>query len=148
MFSRLKDFLSTKVVKKKILNNQLSEGQLFAYFYLTLLFDTGSFTLQSLSVAGKQMTMLDAVNIYGLFIVNAVGFLILFMMNGAANGKDFLKKYFPLSFTIGLKYFIVFLLLSIAPQFSQPVFAMALFVIINVAMVANIGYRIYELRTY
>lgn len=144
MISRIFSFFSTKSVKEKIASSTLSESQLFIYFYLILMFDTISFVQQWLGIAGKQPTLLDWVNIWGLLIINAIGFIVLFLANGGSQGHHFLKKYFSLSFTVGLKYFIVFFICT--TLLNSQMLGIIVFVTLNTLMVANIAFRMYELR--
>lgn len=144
MNSILFSFFSTKSVKEKIANRTLSEMQLFIYFYLILMFDTVTFVQQWLAIAGKQPTLLDWVNVWGLLIINTFGLIILFLMNGGSKGQDFLKKYFSFSFTIGLKYCILFFICS--ALFTSQIHGIAAFIILNILMIANISFRIYQSR--
>lgn len=144
MIPKIINIFSTKHVKEKIANGTLSEAQIFIYFYLILMFDTISFVQQWLAIAGKQPTLLDWVNIWGLLIINALGFVALFLANGGTKGHDFLKKYFSLSFTVGFKYCI--LLLICAALLTSQIQSIAAFVILNMLMVGNIGFRIYQTR--
>ncbi len=144
MLSKIISFFSTKSVKKKIADGTLSEAQIFIYFYLILMFDTVSFVQQCLTIAGKQPTLLDWVNIWGLLIINAVGFIILFLANGGSKGNNFLKKYFSLSFTVGYKYAIIFFICT--ALLTSQTLGIAAVVILNTLMVGNIGFRIYQTR--
>ena len=144
MLSTITSFFSTKSVKEKIANGTLSETQIFIYFYLILMFDTISFVQQCLAIARKQPTPLDWVNIWGLLIINAFGFVILFLANGGSKGHNFLKKYFSLSFTVGYKYAILFFICT--ALLTSQTLGIAAVVILNTLMVTNIGLRIYQTR--
>lgn len=138
------DFFSTQSVKEKIAGGTLSEIQIFIYLYLILMFDTLSYVQQCLAIIGKQPTLLDWVNIWGLLIINAIGYIVLFFANGGSKGHDFLKKFFSLSFTVGYKYAILFFI-GTAFLTSQ-IQSIAAVVILNTLMVANIAFRIYQTR--
>ena len=144
MSNKIIRFFSTKSVKDKIANGTLSEKQSFIYFYLILMFDTISSVQQCIAIAGKQPTLLDWVNIWGLLVINAVGLIILFLANGGSNGRDFLKKYFSLSFTVGYKYAIIFYICT--ALLTSQAQGIAAIIILNVLMVTNIGFRIYQMR--
>lgn len=144
MYSKITNFFSTKSVKEKITNGTLSEMQIFIYFYLILMFDTVSFVQQWLAIAGKQPTLLDWVNIWGLLIINAIGFIVLFLANGGSKGHHFLKKFFSFSFTVGYKYAILFFICT--ALLTSQTLGIAAIVILNTLMVANIGLRIYQTR--
>ncbi len=148
MNSKIINFFSTKSVKDKIITETLSEGQLFIYFYLILMFDTITFVQQWLSIAGKTPTSVDLVNIWGLLIINGIGFIILFMANGGTKGKNFLSKYFSLSFTVGFKYFLAMIILQALPVFiptlATPTYEIGcIFIGLNLIMVVNIAFQIY-----
>lgn len=144
MLNKITNFFSTKSVQGKIANGALSETQLFIYFYLILMFDTISFVQQCVAIAGKQPTLLDWVNIWGLLVINAIGFIVLFLANGGSKGHDFLKKYFSLSFTVGYKYAILFFICT--ALLTSQAQGIAAVVILNTLMVVNIGFRIYQAR--
>ncbi len=144
MYSKIINFFSTKSVKEKIANGTLSEAQIFIYFYLILMFDTISFVQQWLAIAGKQPTLLDWVNIWGLLIINAIGYIVLFLANGGAKGHHFLKKFFSFSFTVGYKYAIIFFICT--ALLTSQTLVIAVVIILNTLMVANIGLRIYQTR--
>ncbi|HSW70012.1 MAG TPA: hypothetical protein VLI69_07690 [Gammaproteobacteria bacterium] len=144
MLKKITSFFSTKSVQGKIANGALSETQLFIYFYLILMFDTISFVQQCVAIAGKQPTLLDWVNIWGLLVINAIGFIVLFLANGGSRGHDFLKKYFSLSFTVGYKYAILFFICT--ALLTSQAQGIAAVIILNTLMVTNIGFRIYQAR--
>ena len=144
MFSKIINFFSTKSVKKKITDGTLSEMQQFIYFYLILMFDTISSVQQFLAIAGKKPTLFDWVNIWGLLIINAIGFIIIFFANGGSKGHHFLKKYFSLSFTVGFKYGVLFIIFS--ALLTSEIQNIMAFIILNMLMIANIGFRIYQTR--
>lgn len=150
MISKILNFFSTKSVQDKILKGTLSEGQLFIYFYLILMIDTIDFVQQCLSVANKNVMPVDLVHIWGLLIINGIGYIILFVANGGTKGKNFLSKFFSISFTVGFKYGIAFIILSSLPNFLSalviPRYDIGIFIIVNILMVANMAFRIYEIR--
>jgi hypothetical protein len=144
MHSKIATFFSTKYVTEKIANRTLSETQVFIYFYLILMFDTISFVQQCLAIAGKQPTLLDSVNIWGLLIINAIGYIAMFLANGGSKGNYFLKKFFSFSFTVGYKYAILFFICTaLLTSQTQNIAAV---ITLNLLMVANIGFRIYQTR--
>lgn len=144
MFSHIRQFFSTQAVNEKIANGTLSEIQLFIYFYLILMFDTISFVQSWLSIAGKEPTLLDLVNVWGLLIINALGYIFLFLINGGSKGQHFLKKFFSFSFTVGYKYAILFILCT--TFLTSQIQGIIAFIILNLAMVGNIALRIYQSR--
>ena len=151
MKSKIVSFFSTDSVKNKIVTGTLSEGQLFIYFYLILMFDTITFVQQWLSIARKTPTIVDLVNIWGLLIINAIGFIVVFLANGGTKGKNFLSKYFSLSFTVGFKYCLGMIILQAIPAFIfhlTPAYEIGIFIIFNSLMVANISFQVYQTRKF
>lgn len=149
MLSKIINFFSTKSVKEKIMANTLSEGQLFLYFYLILMFDTAAMTQQCLSVIGKNPTALELVNIWGFLIINAVGYLIVFLVNGGVKGKNLISKFFAFSLTVGIKYFFILVILDALMTILFPMtqaYNIAMYVLVNILMVANIAFRVHETR--
>jgi hypothetical protein len=144
------NFFSTRLVHDKILKNSLSEGQLFIYFYMVLIYDAIGFTQQWLAIAGKEPQFTDWVNIWGNLLVTAIGLVIVFYANGGSKGHQFLTKYFSFSVTVGIKYAIAFIILGMLPMLfpflNMPIFDVGIFVTLNTLMVANIAYRIYSTR--
>lgn len=151
MFSTFFKFFSTKAVKQKIQTDKLSQTQLFIYFYLIILFDYISSTQQSLSLIGRSPTITDYLNIWENPAIAAVGLILLYLVNGGNKGRDFLKKYFCFSFTVGIKYYFVFIILELLPNYfailATNYYEIPVNVIVNIIMVANIGLRIYQTKT-
>lgn len=143
-------FFSTNSVKEKITTGTLTEGQLFIYFYLIFMYDALGLTQQCISMIGKQASLIDLVNIWGYFIITGVGLLILFFANGGINGNSFVRKFFAFSFTVGYKYGIAFIILGSLSKFISASFVqmyeIIVYFIINLLMVINIAYRIYQTR--
>jgi len=131
-------FFSTKSVKEKLLKGTLSEGQLFIYFYLIMMYDAVGLTQQCLTIIGKQPSVIDLVNIWGYLIITGIGLLMLFLANGGVKGKNFLSKFFSFSFTVGLKYAIAFIILDalsklIPPALIQP-YEVTIYFLVNILM--------------
>lgn len=151
MLSSFFKFFSTKAVKQKIQTDKLSQTQLFIYFYIITLFDFIGSTQQSLSLIGKSPTITDYLNIWENPAIAAVGLILLYLVNGGNRGRDFLKKYFCFSFTVGIKYYFVFIILELLPNYfsilASNYYEIPVNVIVNLIMVANIGLRIYQTKT-
>lgn len=111
-------FFSTKAIKQKIQAGQLSQAQLFIYFYLITLFDFIGSAQQSLSLIGKLPTVIDYLNIWENVAIATPGLILFYLASGGNKGRDFLKKYFCFSFTVGIKYYLIFIvLLGLLPNF-------------------------------
>ena len=151
MRSSFFEFFSTRAVKQKIQTDKLSQLQLFVYFYLITLFDFLGSTQQSLSVIGRSPTTTDYLNIWENPAIAVIGLVLLYIANGGNKGRDFLTKYFCLSFTVGIKYYLVFIILELLPNyfslFDTNYYEIPVNIIVNTIMVANIGLRIYQTKT-
>lgn len=147
---KITHFFSTSFVKKQLIKGTLPEGQLFLYFYLILMYDALGLTQQCLAMIGKQVTLVDKVYIVGYLITTAIGLLILFIANGAFKGKNFVSKFFAFSFTIGFKYGIALIIFSYFSFFLYPslrqAYEVAVYILMNLLMVTNIAFRIYQTR--
>ena len=144
------NFFSTRSVRDKILKNSLSEGQLFIYFYMVLMYDAIGFTQQWLAIAGKEPQFTDWINIWGNLLITATGLIIVFYANGGPKGHQFLTKYFSFSVTVGIKYAIAYIIFGILPILlpilNIPIFDAGVFIVLNSLMIANIAYRIHSTR--
>lgn len=151
MYAKIVNFFSTKSVSQKIVNNTLSESQLFLYFYCIMAFDALNFVQGCLSMAGEKLTISNLIFIWGYFAFTALGLIALFILNGGFKGKNFISKFFAFSFTVGFKYEIVEEILnrlSEIPMLKIPHYALISCLTLNLLMVVNIGYRIYETRGF
>ena len=94
--------------------------------------------------------MIDYLNIWELPIVAAIGLIFLYLVNGGNKGKDFLKKYFSFSFTVGFKYYILFMILESLPNYFSTLatnyYEIPINIIVNIIMIANIGLRIHQTK--
>lgn len=73
MLSIFFEFFSTKTVRQKIQTHNLSQTQLFLYFYIITLFDFIDSAQQALSLIGRSPSVIDYLNIWEQPIVAAVG---------------------------------------------------------------------------
>ncbi len=151
MYSKIISFFSTQAVKEKIQAKRLSQIELFIYFYLITLFDYFGLTQQTLDMIGKTPQFIDYLNIWQFRIVGVIGLVLLYLANGGNKGKDFLIKFFPFSFTVGIKYFFLYAILEYLPSYF-PVLASNYYeipvnILVDFVMVTNIGLRIYQTKT-
>ncbi len=137
-------------MKEKIITSTLYEGQLFLYFYLITIYDGIGFIQLCFSVIGKTLTFLDYMNIWQYLLVAVIGLIVLFTVNGGSKGHNFLQKYFSFSFTVGVKYAILYIILESLPNYisllSSAYYEIPVNIFVNLLMVANIAFRIYETR--
>ena len=151
MHSKLLNFFSTQAGKEKIQNGRLSQTELFIYFYITILFDYFGLTQQTLNMMGKTPATVDYVNIWQVPITGVIGLIMLFFANGGNKGNHFLSKFFTFSFTVGIKYYFLYIVLEYLPNFipalASNYYEITVNILINIVMVANIGLRIYQTKT-
>ncbi len=151
MKSEIINFFSTKAVSEKIIKNKLSEGQLFLYFYLVMVFDALNFSLSGISFSGEKLTTSSLVFIWGYFLVTVLGLIVLFIANGGRKGRNFIAKFFTFSVTIGIKYEIAMEIISRLPEYISflklPHYCLILWWIVNLLMIGNMTYRIYKIRS-
>ena len=151
MQSRLLSFFSTRAGKKKIQTGTLSQTELFIYFYLITMFDFFGLTQETLDMIGKIPSFIDYLNIWQFRIIGVIGAILLFLANGGSKGHDFLSKYFTFSFTVGIKYYFLYIILqnlpSYFPALATNYYEIPVNILIDVVMLANIGLRIYQTKT-
>ena len=151
MRTRLLSFFSTRAGKEKIQAGTLLQTELFIYFYLITLFDYFGLTQQTLDMIGKTPAFLDYLNIWQFPIVGVIGLILLFLANGGGKGHDFLSKYFTFSFTVGIKYYFLYIFLeylpSLLPILATNYYEIPVNILINIIMVFNIGMRIHQTKT-
>jgi len=151
MYSKIVNFFSTQAGKEKIQTGQLSQTQLFSYFYLIMLFDYFGLTQQTLDMIGKTPSFIDYLNIWQNPILGVIGLILLFLVNGGSKGRDFLSKFFTFSFTVGIKYYVIYIILGYLPSYfpalASDYYEITLTILMNIMMVVNIGLRIYQTKT-
>jgi len=151
MSFKLISFFSTRAAKEKIQTGVLTQAELFIYFYLITLFDYFGLTQQTLDMFDKTPRFTDYLYIWQFRTVGIIGLVLLFLANGGRKGHDFLSKFFAFSFTVGIKYYILYTVLEWLP-FYFPVLASNYYeipvnILIDIFMVTNIGLRIYQTKT-
>ena len=94
---------STGFVRDLLRTNRLSETASFCYFFAIMAFDWLQFTLIATTPTPK-ITAWSTAGSWITFAVTLVGLFYLFMKNGGKTGQQFLRRYFPLSVTVGWKF--------------------------------------------
>jgi hypothetical protein len=149
--SKILSFFSTRAGKEKIQTAKQSQTELFFYFYLIMLFDYFQLTQQTLDMIGKTPQFIDYLNIWQFPIIGVIGLLLLFWANGGGKGRDFLSKYFTFSFTVGIKYYFLYIALeylpTCLPALASNYYEIPVNILINIVMVGNIALRIYQTKT-
>jgi hypothetical protein len=142
----------TKYVKSLLANRSLTEEKSFAYFFAIMGFDWLQFTTIQLMRA-SNITDWERTGIVLTFLLTILGILFLFWCNGGIKGKDFLYRYFPLSFIVGWKFLICastalwilgFLLHDTSKSFVGWASTIVM-TVINLAMFLRIGVHMKEL---
>src|SRR5688500_2633491 len=113
----IKHFFSTNAVKDNLINETLTELQIFCYFYFIFMYDFLGLIEQSFSIAGRSINPLDIIHLWGFYLITGIGILILFIANGAKNGKNFVVKFYALTFTVGYKYGLALIMLDYLTKF-------------------------------
>lgn len=144
LLGTISSFLDTNAVKSKIKQNALTQGRVFLYFYLVIIYDAIVYMQGFLSIAGREPTHMDLATIYVNFFITVIGLIILFVSNGGANGTNFLTKYFAFSITVGFKYAILCFFLELL--INNQAYGFFVVFILNIMMISNIAYRIYQTR--
>ncbi len=103
-------FLDTSFILQKLRNNEIPQSISFLHFFIIMSFDWLQFTLIALNE--DEITKLSTFNSISTFIITIIGLLYLYTVNGGANGKNFLEKFFALSVSVGWKFVIASFLIS------------------------------------
>jgi hypothetical protein len=147
-----RDFWDTKHLKSELAANAISEGKLFLYFFAITGFDWLQFTAIRLSSTPDTIYDWERVDALSTLFLTVIGLIFLFLCNGGIRGKDFLYRYFPLSFVIGWKFMVcasITIWLVDLVMFGEPAYFVGLastatFSIFNIAMFLRIGFHIRE----
>lgn len=107
---------STSFIRDRLRTDQLSEAASFGYFLTIMTFDWLQFTLIA-TTPTPNIKPWSVASAWATFAVTVLGLLYLYFKNGGGAGKHFLRRYFPVSVTVGWK----FVAASIAALFLLPV---------------------------
>jgi hypothetical protein len=94
---------STRFVAARLVRGELSDAAAFRYFLAVMAFDWLQFTLIAVTPAA-DVPLPARVNAWLTFAVTVLGLVVLHACNGGAAGRDFFKRYFALSVTVGWKF--------------------------------------------
>ena len=148
-----RDFWDTKHLKLELATGAMSEGKAFLYFFAIMGFDWLQFTTFRLSPASVPISAWERVDAWLTFALTVFGLAFLFWCNGGVRGKDFLYRYFPLSFVVGWKFMVSAfatlwlcdLALQNVPASTAGWVSTAILAFFNVAMILRIGLHMKEL---
>lgn len=94
---------STGFVRDLLRTDHLSEAASFGYFLAIMTFDWLQFTVIA-TTPTPSISPWSTVGAWITFAVTVLGLLYLYIQNGGGAGKQFLRRYFPLSVTVGWKF--------------------------------------------
>lgn len=101
---------STRFVLDLLRQDRLSEAVSFYYFVVIMVFDWLQFTVIA-TTPTPRIGPWSIANSWATFLITVFGLTYLYVKNGGASGQQFLRRYFPLSVTVGLKFVIAMLIL-------------------------------------
>ncbi|KGS47480.1 hypothetical protein X961_4208 [Burkholderia pseudomallei MSHR5613] len=101
---------STRHVKRKLTERNISDRATFYYFFAIFVFDWFQFSIGS-SVPALFLSPWALAGTWLSFATTIGGLLYLFSCNGKS-GEQFLPRYLPLSVTVGWKFLITSLVLT------------------------------------
>ncbi len=101
-----RDFWDTRHLKSELAAHAVTEGALFFYFLAVTGFDWLQFTVIRLSSFSGTISAWELVDALSSLVFTLGGLVFLFGCNGGTHGKDFLYRYFPLSFVVGWKFMV------------------------------------------
>lgn len=143
---------NTRFLKSELSAHAISEGKLFLYFFAITGFDWLQFTFIRLSSTSGAMQDWEYANALSPLFITIIGLLFLFLFNGGVHGKDFLYRYFPLSFVVGWKFMVAAtiaiwvtgLVMKNEPVYLVGWISMLIFTVFNIAMFLRIGFHLRE----
>lgn len=104
-----------------------------------------------MSASQSDPTIWATISAWGYFFITSLGVLACYFANGGTKGNGFFLKYFSYSFTVGIKYAAIFLILGALPTDINPIklpyHETVAFFCINLIMVANFAVRIRSTRS-
>lgn len=115
-----RDLWDTKHLKSELASHAIPEGKSFLYFLAITVFDWLQFTAFRLWPSSGAISSWEQADALSTVVITILGLAFLFWCNGGRLGKDFLYRYFPLSFVVGWKFVasvsVVLWLVSLAMQ--------------------------------
>lgn len=139
---------SSRFVREKLRAGRLSEVASFTYFWVIMVFGWLQFTL--IVTTPGSIEAWSVASSWATFAITALGLAYLFHQNGGRKGRHFLRRYFPLSVTVGWKFVLGMMLavwlVPLAVSSQGAVFTgwarAVVFGVINLAMFWRIGYHL------
>jgi len=155
MYISHRDIWDTQYVKLQLTSGTMPEWKVFLYFLAITIFDWVQFTSFRLTTGTSPVPYHVLFEAWVLLVITIVGVVFLFFCNGGAQGVDFLRRYFPLSIVVGIKFVLVssliFGLHGVLFVGANPGVlewsSIGLLVTINIAMFGRIGFHFRQLST-
>ena len=94
---------STGFVRDRLRAGRLSEAASFSYFLAIMTFDWLQFTVIA-TTPTPSISPWSSAGSWTTFAVTVLGLLYLYLKNAGGAGQHFLRRYFPLSVTVGWKF--------------------------------------------
>ncbi len=94
---------NTGFVRDRLRTDRLSEAASFSYFLAIMTFDWLQFTVIA-TTPTPSISPWSSAGSWTTFAVTVLGLLYLYLKNGGGAGQHFLRRYFPLSVTVGWKF--------------------------------------------
>ncbi len=96
---------STSFVRERLRVGGITEAALFRYFFVIMAFDWLQFTSMATTPAANVSTW-SLAGSWSTFFITIAGLVYLYVKNGGAQGRQLLRRYFPLSVTVGWKFVV------------------------------------------
>ena len=96
-------------MREELRADRLSEAAAFRYFLAVMAFDWLQFTLIA-TTPSPSIANWSAAGSWATFAVTVLGLIYLYRQNGGDMGRQFLRRYFPLSVTVGWKFVVAMLI--------------------------------------
>jgi hypothetical protein len=91
-------------LKNDLIEGRIAEREAFSYFLAVLIVDT-IFTNGNLGFPGTfEPTIASFGHLVVPVVIAVVATLLLYRVNGGANGKSFFVRYFPLLWVVGIRF--------------------------------------------
>jgi hypothetical protein len=116
-----------RAVKRDLIAGMLSEAQVFGYFLAVVMFEALVWQGMALFPAETWPGPWDYLELIGSLAITLGGTVVVYRMNGAGRGRNFLGRYFPLMWVLSVRFLVgvfpltlalVLLLLALGESFS------------------------------
>lgn len=116
-------FWNIRALKRELIAAPLPESRLFGYFLAVVMIEAALWQTLVLFPSDQEPGLWDYLSVVGGLALTLGGTLLAFRVNGAAHGRNFLGRFFPLFWVLSVRFLVM----------ATPVAALA----IGAAMVAD-----------